>query len=587
MLFKRPVPSHSPDENPVVIVATYETARALDHHWVGGGRMAFGPAKGREVGISAVAEGGADQNLWLTGLDARWQLFQGTAVSAELARTAQEENGWAWKLGGRGRLKTLGYEVYYREAQRGFANPSSPTAQPGVRKLRGRLNWSPRASTALTGEAYQTTNGVTRQERTSASLGATHRWRALTHKLGVETTQAERRGRRTHSTILNAGLEWQATSRLSLGAERDQTFRDEEAAYRPTLNRLDARWELSEKADLVAEHAFRDGSLIDSSFTAMGLQSRLSDDLKAYASYKLDSGASSQRNQAIVGLRHRYRPRSDLALHGAFERVRALRGDRRGDFSAFTLAAEYLPPRPVKASARFEQRTGTTLDKRVATAAADVGVGRVLSLLAKHTYLDEDRAAASGQTALRKHHLLTGLAYRAWANDYLNLLGKYEYKYQYNSLIAPTTTQSAHIGSVETILEPWSQIELFGRYAFKLSRLKSEGKASQALTDLWMTHIRWEWHQSWDVLAEYRLLSQHAARDRRHGAALEAGHILQRNVRLAAGYNFSGYQDDDLAGVSYWAHGPYIKAQIKFSDAGVAAALDGLQSHWRPRRKAR
>ena len=52
------------------------------------------------------------------------------------------------------------------------------------------------------------------------------------------------------------------------------------------------------------------------------------------------------------------------------------------------------------------------------------------------------------------------------------------------------------------------------------------------------------------------------------------------NARIAAGYNFAGYHDGDLAGFSYWARGPYLKVQAKFSEAAVAAWRDGMQSAW-------
>ena len=64
------------------------------------------------------------------------------------------------------------------------------------------------------------------------------------------------------------------------------------------------------------------------------------------------------------------------------------------------------------------------------------------------------------------------------------------------------------------------------------------------------------------------------------GAALEMGHILQRNTRVAVGYNFSGYQDRDLPGADYWAKGPYLKRKVKFTEADVAACLGGLRAFW-------
>ena len=56
---------------------------------------------------------------------------------------------------------------------------------------------------------------------------------------------------------------------------------------------------------------------------------------------------------------------------------------------------------------------------------------------------------------------------------------------------------------------------------------------------------------------------------------------MSHNSRLAVGYNFAGYQDRDFAGPSYWAYGPYLKIQVKFTEADVGAWLDGLQGLWR------
>ncbi|MBI4551475.1 MAG: hypothetical protein HY710_04360 [Candidatus Latescibacteria bacterium] len=587
LLFKRPVPSHTPEEHPIIILATYETARAIQKKWVGGGRLALHPVETWEVGTTVVGEERMTQSYWLTGVDTRWQPVKGMTLTSELARSSQGLDGWAWKVGTQGRLGAkLGYDLYYRDADRQFDNPSSPTAQPGVRKVRGRTTWSPGKGLSLNTELFRTDDDVNREKRVSAIVGTTYRVKTLTNQLSVEDTRSDRQGRDARSTIFAAGSDWAATPWLTVGARRDQSYGDKDVAYRPTLNRLRMRLGLSDRVDIVGEHAFRDGgarSFFDSSFTAVGIQSRLSDDLKAYANYELDGGINGQRNQAIVGLRHRYKLRPDLTLHSAMERVRTLRGDRQGDFYAFSLAGEYLPKLPVKGSVRYEQRNGVALDKIVASGAFDLTLAKDFTFLAKHTYLDEQRVGfgTGSATTQQAHHFLSGLAYRATAHDYLSVLGKYEYKYEDNSLITPATTRSTHIGSVETILEPKSQVEWFVRYGFKVSSLSSDGVMSRTLTDLWMTNVRYEWRGRLDVLGEYRLLFQHTARDYRHGAASEVGVILQRNARMAVGYNFAGYHDQDFAGTSYWAHGPYMKVQVKFTESTVAGWLNGLQSFWR------
>ena len=66
--------------------------------------------------------------------------------------------------------------------------------------------------------------------------------------------------------------------------------------------------------------------------------------------------------------------------------------------------------------------------------------------------------------------------------------------------------------------------------------------------------------------ARSRLLTQHYGGERIHGASAECGWILTGNARLA--------------GLSYWARGPYLKIQSKFSEAAVAPWLEGMQSAW-------
>lgn len=578
LLFKRPVPARSPEEHPIIIVVTYETVGATDHRWIGGGNVHLRATESLEVGATAVRENRLGADYYLTGVEGRWSPDERLSLHSEAARSSGATADWAWKLEGRGKVNSqVGYELYYRDAGRDFDNPNSPSARPGTRKLRGRLRWSPLQGAQITGEAYHSDDSINDEERLSGTLGSRLRRGQWTQALSLTGTRRRGRGPTVRSATLNAGLEWEASRRLSLGVERDQTFGDEELDYRPTLNRLTGRWLLKEGITAIVEHSFRDDSFHKASYTRWGLESELSDDLEAYARYELDSGLRREQNQAIVGLRHRYRPRTDLTLHTTFERMRTLRGDRRGDFHSYSLAAEYLPARPFKGSGRFERREGVTLDKTVASAAVDFSLARSLALLGKHTFTDESRPLDGGDRGLSQHHLIAGMAYRGYTHDWLNALGKYELKIEDNGLVRPALKKTTHIGSFEAIVEPFPRLEWYGRYAFKRVELKADAKAT-ALTDLWITHLRWGWSDVWDVMGEYRLLTQHSADDYHHGAAAETGFKLVENARLGIGYNFAGYDDRDLAGAEYWARGPYMKVQLKFGEAGVGAVLNGLRS---------
>ncbi|HPU84915.1 MAG TPA: OmpA family protein [Candidatus Latescibacteria bacterium] len=584
ILFKKPVPSRGFDENPIFIVATYEASRALQRHTVGGGRFALHSGEKWEVGTSVVGEGRSTGDYWLSGVDASYRPLRNMFVNAELARSDLAQTGWAWKFGAQGRYgSSLNYDLSYRSAERAFYNPSSTSALPGVTKTRGKVTWSPVAFASFTGEAFRSDDVINGEVRNSGILGVTYRWRTLTGLASTELTSVDRAGQETRTGVLSTGLEWAASRTLTLKAERDQNFLDEDVAYRPTLNRVQARWSPLQRLDVVAEHAFRDYNVMDSSYTAIGLQSRVTDNTTAYANYKLDGGINGQKNEAIVGLRHRFMPLPYVSMSTGFERMQTLRGNRSADFYSYSIAGEYLPPESFKASARFEQREGQTLDKMVASGAFDVVLVRNLSLLAKHTYAGEATLATGTWNRLRSHHFLSGLAWRSERSDYLNVLGKYEYKKQYNGMLTPATDRSVHIGSLEGMLEPRSQLEVFGRYAFKVAQLSSEGVSSRSLTDLWMGSIRYELRETWDVLGEYRLISQHTANDLQHGASAEIGRVLGGNARIAFGYNFVGYHDSDFAGLSYWGQGPFMRIQVKFTERDVAGGVDGLQTFWRGR----
>ena len=90
LLFKQPVPFRTPDENPVIILVTYESTQALDKYLIGGGRITLTPNEKFAVGATVVGEEQANRNFWLTGLDSEWRPVKNMTVETELARTSEE-----------------------------------------------------------------------------------------------------------------------------------------------------------------------------------------------------------------------------------------------------------------------------------------------------------------------------------------------------------------------------------------------------------------------------------------------------------------------------------------------------------------
>ena len=52
----------------------------------------------------------------------------------------------------------------------------------------------------------------------------------------------------------------------------------------------------------------------------------------------------------------------------------------------------------------------------------------------------------------------------------------------------------------------------------------------------------------------------------RYLAGIEAGYLLATNLWVSAGYNFMGYQDDELANTSSTGEGAYLRFRFKFDE---------------------
>ncbi len=168
---------------------------------------------------------------------------------------------------------------------------------------------------------------------------------------------------------------------------------------------------------------------------------------------------------------------------------------------------------------------------------------------------------------LKSFHNTIGIAYRPVAWDWLNAIGKFEQKMDYNGMVSPETYDDASIVSLHTFVEPFRRLELGMKYALKIDDQTSYGLDAKTLTDFYLLHAEYDlnWHNL-DVAGEYRILSQREANDEKIGYSAEVGYVLLQNVHVAVGYNFIGNKDIDLIDYTYWSKGPYVTMGVKFTE---------------------
>ena len=71
----------------------------------------------------------------------------------------------------------------------------------------------------------------------------------------------------------------------------------------------------------------------------------------------------------------------------------------------------------------------------------------------------------------------------------------------------------------------------------------------------------------WDAGVIGSVLVSDGFTSRRYGFGVEAGRLLMRNLRLAAGYNVFGFSDRDLTSAGYTSQGLYLDLGFKFDEA--------------------
>jgi hypothetical protein len=354
------------------------------------------------------------------------------------------------------------------------------------------------------------------------------------------------------------------------------------------------------------------------SYTAIGAEERSRGGQgRTYGEYQIDNGMLGHRNRAVLGLGHRWRLRSGLAVAAGFEHQQIFGGFLpdgspvgRNQRNVVYGAADLLRYRSVRAGAQLELRIDNGFssvgipdtisgDRRPTAGLGDFpdhggtapgsplvlppgdkiqvvgGVGASwkaappLTVLGRlrlsHTAVDpvsgEDYAAA------RYWEMTVGGAYRPLATDLINVLVRYSYLRDQR----PVTSQAAgldaasHVVAAVPLIDlPW-KLRLTGKLAYKhtnaFSRLGFDVLDTSTDALLWLLRLGYELYGRWDTSAEVRglWLDKPGGSENKIGTLLELGYSVKRWLRLGAGYNFSHFSDNELADLTRDAHGVFVR----------------------------
>nr|WP_317199027.1 hypothetical protein [uncultured Psychrobacter sp.] len=296
--------------------------------------------------------------------------------------------------------------------------------------------------------------------------------------------------------------------------------------------------------------------------TVIGFDANYMKDGKVYSEYRMRDAISAREAEAAIGLKNKWYVQEGLTLNTLFERVESLEGEENNTATAAGIGVEYLAQEDYKASGRLEKRWGESSDTLLGSAGIAYRYTDDITLLAKDTYsrIDYD----DGDRTVNRFQL--GAAYRDLNSNQLDMLAKLEYRLDDNNTGDDTYRKDTTIWSWNGNYHPTRPLTLSGRYAGKFTEYEADGISSDNTAHAVYGRGLYDLSERWDVGLQAGTYWNDQADDLAYMLGAEVGYSPMTNLWLSLGYNFMGFEDDDIAYDDSTQQGAYFRLRFKFDE---------------------
>jgi uncharacterized repeat protein (TIGR01451 family) len=296
--------------------------------------------------------------------------------------------------------------------------------------------------------------------------------------------------------------------------------------------------------------------------TVIGFDANYMKDGKVYSEYRMRDAISAREAEAAIGLKNKWYVQEGLTLNTLFERVESLEGEENNTATAAGVGVEYLAQENYKASGRLEKRWGETSDTLLGSAGIAYRYTDEITLLAKDIYSQVDYD--DGDRTINRFQL--GAAYRDYDSNQLDMLAKLEYRLDDNNISNDTYQKDAIIWSWNGNYHPTRPLTLSGRYAGKYTKFSADGISSDNTAHALYGRGLYDLTERWDIGLQAGTYWNEQADDMSYMLGAEVGYSPMTNLWLSLGYNFMGFEDDDIAYDDTTQQGAYFRLRFKFDE---------------------
>lgn len=296
--------------------------------------------------------------------------------------------------------------------------------------------------------------------------------------------------------------------------------------------------------------------------TVVGFDATYMKDGKVYSEYRMRDAISAREAEAAIGLKNKWYVQKGLTLNTLFERVESLEGEKDSTATAAGVGVEYLANEKYKASGRLEKRWGDTSDTLLASAGAAYRYSDEVTLLAKDIYSQVDYD--DGHRTINRFQL--GAAYRDYDSNQLDMLAKFEYRLDDNATGDDPYQKDAIVWSWSGNYHPTRPLTLSGHYAGKYTEYDAQGIVSDNTAHAVYARGLYDISERWDIGLQAGTYWNKQANDLSYLVGAEVGYSPMTNLWLSLGYNFMGFEDEDIAYDDTTIEGAYFRLRFKFDE---------------------
>ncbi|WP_201596419.1 DUF11 domain-containing protein [Psychrobacter fulvigenes] len=296
--------------------------------------------------------------------------------------------------------------------------------------------------------------------------------------------------------------------------------------------------------------------------TVIGFDAAYMKDGKVYSEYRMRDAISAREAEAAIGLKNKWYVQEGLTLNTLFERVESLEGEKDSTATAAGFGVEYLAQENYKASGRLEKRWGNTSDTLLGSAGIAYRYTDDITLLAKDIYSRVDYD--DGHRTINRFQL--GAAYRDYDSNQLDMLAKLEYRLDDNITGADPYQKDTVIWSWSGNYHPTRPLTISGHYAGKYTEYDADGIASDNTAHAAYARGLYDISERWDIGLQAGTYWNDQADDMSYMLGAEVGYSPMTNLWLSLGYNFMGFEDEDIAYEDTTQQGAYFRLRFKFDE---------------------